>query len=91
MAVLVQALMDSGVLVYLLQPDEKRLSDDGTNMTSSQANEVETNPPYCPFHVDSRVNVFAFQATAGSSSQINLLDDLGGFATVPHTRTRPRR
>lgn len=26
----------------------------------SQANEVETNPPYCPFHIDSRVDIFAF-------------------------------
>lgn len=23
--------------------------------------DVETNPPYCPFHVDSRVNVYAFE------------------------------
>lgn len=26
--------------------------------------DVETNPPYCPFHVDPRVNVFAFEEDA---------------------------
>ncbi|KAK3058078.1 hypothetical protein LTR09_001155 [Extremus antarcticus] len=37
----------------------------------AQANEVETNPPYCPFHIDARVSIFAFDdATPGS--QINL-------------------
>ncbi|KAF7193004.1 hypothetical protein HII31_05649 [Pseudocercospora fuligena] len=25
-----------------------------------QTNDLETNPPYCPFHVDSRVTIFAF-------------------------------
>lgn len=24
-------------------------------------NDVETNPPYCPFHVDARVNIFSFE------------------------------
>ncbi|KAK3702442.1 hypothetical protein LTR37_014908 [Vermiconidia calcicola] len=39
-----------------------------------KANEVETNPPYCPFHIDSRVNIFAF-GDAMAGSQINLLDE----------------
>lgn len=28
--------------------------------SSQAANEVETNPPYCPFHIDARVDVCAF-------------------------------
>ncbi|KAK5162958.1 uncharacterized protein LTR77_011012 [Saxophila tyrrhenica] len=39
--------------------------------SGSQANEVETNPPYCPFHVDSRVSIFAFDDSS-PGSQINL-------------------
>jgi len=27
----------------------------------SSSAEVETNPPYCPFHVDSRINIHAFE------------------------------
>ncbi|KAH9825609.1 hypothetical protein Tdes44962_MAKER04051 [Teratosphaeria destructans] len=27
---------------------------------AAPSNEVETNPPYCPFHIDRRVNIFAF-------------------------------
>jgi hypothetical protein len=36
---------------------------------------VETNPPYCPFHIDSRVNIFAFddEEDAMTGSQINIL------------------
>lgn len=35
------------------------------------ANEVETNPPYCPFHVDHRVSIYAFNDSVKYSSQIN--------------------
>ena len=38
------------------------------------ANEVETNPPYCPFHVDRRVNIFAFE-DSGYASEVNLQED----------------
>ncbi|KAF2721813.1 hypothetical protein K431DRAFT_64189 [Polychaeton citri CBS 116435] len=31
---------------------------------ASHVNEVETNPPYCPFHVDRRVNIFAYEDNA---------------------------
>ena len=34
-----------------------------------QVNEVETNPPYCPFHVDPRVNIFAFNDDVHSSHE----------------------
>lgn len=37
----------------------------------SAANEVETNPPYCPFHIDSRVGIYAFD-DAGHDSQAAL-------------------
>ncbi|KAK4547018.1 hypothetical protein LTR36_001239 [Oleoguttula mirabilis] len=36
------------------------------------ANEVETNPPYCPFHIDSRVNIYAFDDSFGLGSQAGL-------------------
>lgn len=29
-------------------------------MLHNQASDVETNPPYCPFHVDASVSIFAF-------------------------------
>jgi hypothetical protein len=32
------------------------------------ANDVETNPPYCPFHVDPRVAVFAFDESPGGGN-----------------------
>ena len=54
--------------------DARRLSGLGAKPVPSQPNEVETNPPYCPFHVDARANIFAFEdATAGS--QMNLLEE----------------
>ncbi|KAK5123315.1 hypothetical protein LTR85_002746 [Meristemomyces frigidus] len=49
----------------------------GANRRSSNpssptaANEVETNPPYCPFHIDSRVNIYAFD-DSGYGSQAGL-------------------
>lgn len=36
-----------------------------------QSHEVETNPPYCPFHVDSRVSVCAFDESSGSQILIS--------------------
>lgn len=46
----------------------------GTKPILSQVNEVETNPPYCPFHIGSRINIFAFDDAMGGS-QLNLLDE----------------
>ena len=40
----------------------------------SDAYEVETNPPYCPIHIDARVNICAFD-DGMTSSQVNLLDE----------------
>ena len=34
---------------------------------NGQANDVETNPPFCPFHVDARVDIFAFDEFTNSS------------------------
>ncbi|KAK5725153.1 hypothetical protein LTR17_013189 [Elasticomyces elasticus] len=54
-----------------------------------EVNEVETNPPYCPFHVDSRVNIYAFD-DSGYASQIDVLgrgvneDAMMGFKTRGH-------
>ena len=41
---------------------------------SAAANEVETNPPYCPFHIDARVNIYAFD-DSGYGSQAALHTD----------------
>ena len=54
--------------------EERRISGTSARTAPSQANEVETNPPYVPFHIDSRVNIFAFDDEA-ARSQINLLDE----------------
>ncbi|KAI6798653.1 hypothetical protein KC327_g15885 [Hortaea werneckii] len=40
---------------------------------SGVVNEVETNPPYCPFHIDSRVGIYAFDGN-GIGSQSVLRD-----------------
>lgn len=40
-------------------PEGRRADAQNAPPPASQANEVETNPPYCPFHVDPRVNIFA--------------------------------
>lgn len=39
---------------------------------SSANNEVETNPPYCPFHVDQRVHIFGFEDGGEYNSQAGL-------------------
>lgn len=49
-----------------LKPEKRRGS-----LASILANEVETNPPYCPFHADPRVGFHAFD-DSGYSSQTNL-------------------
>ncbi|KAK4507543.1 hypothetical protein PRZ48_001278 [Zasmidium cellare] len=41
--------------------NERRPSLRLTGGLHRQGNDVETNPPYCPFHVDARVNIFAFE------------------------------
>ncbi|KAK0332989.1 hypothetical protein LTR02_018008, partial [Friedmanniomyces endolithicus] len=41
-------------------------------VAATNANEVETNPPYCPFRVDAWVNIYAFEEGGGSGSQIHL-------------------
>jgi hypothetical protein len=38
------------------------------NNSHHAANDVETNPPYCPFHVDPRVAVFAFDESPGGGN-----------------------
>jgi len=38
---------------------------------AAAANEVETNPPYCPFHVDHRVSIHVFNDSSHYGSQIN--------------------
>jgi hypothetical protein len=38
------------------------------NTSYHAANDVETNPPYCPFHVDPRVAVFAFDESPGGGN-----------------------
>ncbi|KAK0820903.1 hypothetical protein LTR91_004408 [Friedmanniomyces endolithicus] len=43
----------------------------GAAAATTNANEVETNPPYCPFHVDPRVSIYAFEES-GYASQINV-------------------
>ncbi|KAK4900288.1 hypothetical protein LTR27_002512 [Elasticomyces elasticus] len=54
-----------------------------------EVNEVETNPPYCPFHVDSRVNIYAFD-DSGYASQVDVLgrgvneNAMMGFKTRGH-------
>jgi len=53
---------------------ETRASSVGTKSLPSQGYEVETNPPYCPLHIDPRVNICAFD-DGMTSSQINLLDE----------------
>ena len=52
----------------------RRVSGEGGSpLSPSQPNEVETNPPYCPFHVDSRVSIFTYDDTT-VGSQRNLLE-----------------
>lgn len=56
-----------------------RLSPDPAQTTRlkpppSQAYEVETNPPYCPIHIDPRVNICTFDDPT-ANSQGDLLDD----------------
>ncbi|KAK5700860.1 hypothetical protein LTR97_005377 [Elasticomyces elasticus] len=59
------------------------------NGGGGEVNEVETNPPYCPFHVDSRVNIYAFD-DSGYASQVDVLgrgvneDAMMGFKTRGH-------
>ncbi|KAF2770306.1 hypothetical protein EJ03DRAFT_326697 [Teratosphaeria nubilosa] len=35
---------------------------------ATPSNEVETNPPYCPFHIDRRVSIFAFNGGVTGST-----------------------
>ena len=44
----------------------------GLLASTAGANEVETNPPYCPFHIDARVNIYAFDDSETFDSQIGL-------------------
>ncbi|WPG97238.1 Hypothetical protein R9X50_00001000 [Acrodontium crateriforme] len=52
-------------------PNNAALLINGVNaMTLHQSmDEVETNPPYCPFHIDSRINIYAF-ATEDTSQTL---------------------
>lgn len=38
----------------------RRTTSQSSKPTRAQTNDVETNPPYCPFHVDARVRIYAF-------------------------------
>ena len=51
----------------------------------SQAYEVETNPAYCPIHIDPRVNICAFD-DGMTNSQINILEEptVSTFHTQGH-------
>ena len=44
----------------------------GSLASTAGANEVETNPPYCPFHIDARVNIYAFDDGEVCGSQVGL-------------------
>lgn len=49
------------------------------------ASEVETNPPYCPFHVDSRVTIYAFDDGAyGSQAGLHPHDAISDFRARGH-------
>ncbi|CAK4030618.1 hypothetical protein DOTSEDRAFT_67737 [Lecanosticta acicola] len=48
-------------------PDHLRERRSPPKMLYNQASDVETNPPYCPFHVDTRVSIFAFDEYQGRS------------------------
>ncbi|KAK4636224.1 hypothetical protein CLAFUW4_01739 [Fulvia fulva] len=47
----------------------------------SKANDVETNPPYCPYHIDSRVSIYAFTE---QGSQYGPFETLDGFQARGH-------
>ena len=55
-------------------PAGRRASSAATKSMPSQGYEVETNPPYCPLHIDPRVNICAFD-DGMTSSQINIMDE----------------
>jgi hypothetical protein len=53
----------------------------------TSTNEVETNPPYCPFHVDHRVSIFAYEETS-FNSQVALANANDGSEDMFAFRTR---
>ncbi|KAK4555060.1 hypothetical protein LTR86_007826 [Recurvomyces mirabilis] len=49
----------------------KRGSSAAAPAPTTSLNEVETNPPYCPFHIDNRVSIFAYEdSTYGSAADL---------------------
>lgn len=55
----------------------------------SPANEVETNPPYCPFHIDSRVSIYAFDDPITTSTD-SRLDAAIAFHIDGHDHAKAR-
>ncbi len=45
-------------------------------------NEIETNPPYCPFHIDSRVDVFTFDTKSEDRTYADSADQAPGFLSL---------
>ncbi|EME48789.1 hypothetical protein DOTSEDRAFT_67737 [Dothistroma septosporum NZE10] len=56
----------------------RRSSLQAGQILRGKSNDVETNPPYCPFHIDSRVSIFAF-SEHDSESQYGALETLDDF------------
>ncbi|EMC94780.1 hypothetical protein BAUCODRAFT_124374 [Baudoinia panamericana UAMH 10762] len=53
------------------QADEQRPCNPAVSEVTTTASEIETSPPYVPFHVDHRVSIYVFE-DSGYSSQAQL-------------------
>jgi hypothetical protein len=74
-----------------LSPDVRHPSPSPARV-GAQVDEVETNPPYCPFHIDSRVNIYAFD-DGMNNSQIHIRsggkqDATSAFLSHGHGQSR---
>jgi hypothetical protein len=72
------------------QPDQplgyRKASTASPALPPFTSNEVETNPPYCPFHIDYRVNIYAFNDALGGSQSIAEDPLLEEFKILGHGR-----
>ncbi|KAF2483829.1 hypothetical protein BDY17DRAFT_309209 [Neohortaea acidophila] len=50
---------------------------------STQVNDVETNPPYCPFHIDPRVDIYVYDENQADSPQPSTFSNALGHGQVP--------
>lgn len=50
----------------------RRTSVQASKQSQGQSSDVETNPPYCPFHVDARVRIHAFDEHDGALEDLQL-------------------